>query len=179
MRGPCLWGAPDRAHLYRSTIGGLSRCRSDLTLSDDAMPGDLLGGGDSGEEASTCFFASLYLRRASTERAGDFEPLASAAMSAFASGDLDVVAFMLLPQPLNCFVRLVMDESRRRASISALVLLPAPVATGDGRMGGDGAPLGVTWSRGFLVTVETYPASVGGMCSADTLGCIGRARGTH
>jgi len=101
------------------------------------MPGDLLGGGDSGEEASTCFFASLYLRRASTERAGDFKPFASAAMSAFASGDLDVVAFMLLPQPLNCFVRLVMDESRRRASISALVLLSAPVATSDGRMGGD------------------------------------------
>ena len=131
-------GAPDRAHLYRSTIGGLSRCRSDLTLSDDAMAGDLLGDGDSGEEASTCFFASLYLRRA-----GDFKPFAS--MSAFASGELDVVAsFMLLPEPLNCFVRLAMDESRRRASSSAHVLLSAPVATGEGRMGGDGAPLGVT-----------------------------------
>ena len=136
-------GAPDRAHLYRSTIGGLSRCRSDLTLSDDAMAGDLLGDGDSGEEAITCFFASLYLRRASTERAGDFKPFAS--MSAFASGELDVVAaFMLLPEPLNCFVRLAMDESRRRASSSAHVLLSAPVATGEGRMGGDGAPLGVT-----------------------------------
>ena len=68
-----------------------------------------------------------------------------ASMSAFASGELDVVAaFMLLPEPLNCFVRLAMDESRRRASSSAHVLLSAPVATGEGRMGGDGAPLGVT-----------------------------------
>ena len=94
-------GARDACHLKRSTIGG-------------AFPFGLPGPSCvSGAACKTCF-ASAYFFTASTLRLG----FRLQSMSTLASAVELVVDDVSLLQPLNCFVKLTIAESRLKTSSS-------------------------------------------------------------